>query len=293
MSGEATGLPDLSSEAVTAYLDKLIDQDLIAAIADATGQTEAEIATTLRIYASEAPVGVGLLRGHDLTGKRVLEVGAGIGLQTCYLLNAGVNIESVEPEGVGFDNNHLLIEHISRKAALQPIPIHAIGAEALDPAVHGKFDVIFSLNVLEHIAELEDAIAAMARVLAPGGIMIHDCPNYVAPYEPHYGIPLMPFAPQNTFWAGARRAEPVWRSLNFITANRLVRTAAANGLKVDFNRGLMAAAFDRILTDDVFATRHSHLKMAAQAMSATGLLWLLRQAPPQWTTPMRVTMRAA
>ena len=31
-----------------------------------------------------------------------------------------------------------------------------------------------------------------------GGAMIHMCPNYFVPYEPHFGIPLIPFAPRAT-----------------------------------------------------------------------------------------------
>jgi SAM-dependent methyltransferase len=42
---------------------------------------------------------------------------------------------------------------------------------ALEPA---SFDLIVSFEVLEHVARPDDAFAAMARLLRPGGVMYHD-----------------------------------------------------------------------------------------------------------------------
>ena len=42
------------------------------------------------------------------------------------------------------------------------------------------------------------ALEALDALLSPGGMMIHHCPNYTVPFEPHFGIPLVPGAPERT-----------------------------------------------------------------------------------------------
>jgi ubiquinone/menaquinone biosynthesis C-methylase UbiE len=44
-----------------------------------------------------------------------------------------------------------------------------------------QFDLIYSASVLEHIHDLEKSLLEMARVLRPGGMMIHEFPSYFAP----------------------------------------------------------------------------------------------------------------
>src|SRR6185369_16311116 len=97
-------------------------------------------------------------------------------------------------------------------------------AAELDPARDGLFDVIFSINVLEHCQPLPETVLALSKVLAPGGMMIHTCPNYRVPYEPHFRLLLVPFAPRLTARLIPRLAsDPLWQSLNFVTAGDLRR----------------------------------------------------------------------
>src|SRR4029078_9138827 len=105
-------------------------------------------------------------------------------------------------------------------------------AQELNRAEHGVFDVIFSINVIEHFQPLADNLAGLARVMSPKGIQIHTCPNYHVPYEPHFSIPLLPFAPALTvrLWRRHLRINPLWQSLNFITVADLRSYAAQNGL---------------------------------------------------------------
>ena len=79
----------------------------------------------------------------------------------------------------------------------------------------------------------------MRSVLAPAGSMVHTCPNYHVPYEPHFGIPLVPGVPSATRFVlpGRIASSGLWRSLNFVTSTGLRRTARRAGLTVEFEPG--------------------------------------------------------
>ena len=242
-------------------------------------------------YAGEVRAGVRLLERIQLQGRRVLEVGAGLGLLAVWLKQLGVSIVLLEPGEGGFDEHRRLLDAVLEWLHASDAAVLRIGAEELDPARHNQFDVIFSVNVLEHIPRLEEALAGMRRVLAPGGVMRHTCPNYVVPYEPHYGVPLVPVTPSRTalLWPPLRR-QPLWQSLNFVTYGRIVRFCETHGLRHQFDEGLLADAFSRLDRDPAFRARRGRtVLVAGRLLRASGLLSLLERVPPRWATPMAFT----
>ena len=91
--------------------------------------------------------------------KRVLELGAGDGVQTAALCEV-------------FD------EVVPMDIAPSGVVDGLVVADAANlPFVDGYFDLVFSSNVLEHIERLDESLAEMKRVLAPDGIMIHSMPT--------------------------------------------------------------------------------------------------------------------
>jgi SAM-dependent methyltransferase len=102
----------------------------------------------------------------DWSGKRVLEVGAGVGTDARRLIGAGarytgINIDRASTEATA--------------AALRTFALPGIALErdarSLDfPA--GSFDVVYSFGVLQHIPEVARAVAEIERVLAPGGELL-------------------------------------------------------------------------------------------------------------------------
>jgi hypothetical protein len=154
---------------------------------------------------------------------------------------------------------------------------------------------MFSVHVLEHVPDFAAAVTAMASVLAPGGEGTHICPNYHVPFEPHFGIPLVPGAPRLSARVFAKRvaSDPdLWRSLNFVTTTDVRRAARANGLDVEFDRGVMYEFVERLQTDDVFAGRHQGGAMRAlSALDRRGALQFVRRIPPALATPMVFTLR--
>ena len=246
-------------------------------------------------YTAEVASGFNVLAGAELAGKRILEVGAGIGVLSIILAKDGHNITALEPGANGFDVNAQVGAAVREWLAAEDLPLLDIEVDRLEPAKYGKFDLIFSVNVLEHIPDLSAAISAMESVLAPNGVMVHLCPNYTVPYEPHFGIPLVPFAPRVTggLVPGIDR-DPVWPSINFITYGEVERLAARFGLLVTFRRGLMYDAFVRLDTDQEFGARHKGVvRRIYRLLKATRILGLLRHIPPALATPMIFECRRA
>ncbi len=256
-------------------------------------EIEARVQTSL----GEASVGLWLLDGIDLTGQRVLEVGAGIGIVSLALHRSGVRVVAIEPGLGGFDQNAVIGACLREWLKIADVVYLSLGAAELRPETHGLFDVQFSVNVLEHIPDLESAVAAMCAVLKPGGVMRHTCPNYLVPYEPHFGIPLVPLFPRATalFLPGPRKTE-LWRSLNFVTLSRMKRAFARHGLRCEFSPGTMYAAFARLDSDQTFRERQGSRGLVAFAhmlLRRLGLLRIVASLPPILATPMTFEVRSS
>jgi 2-polyprenyl-6-hydroxyphenyl methylase / 3-demethylubiquinone-9 3-methyltransferase len=106
-----------------------------------------------------------------LLGKTALDVGCGAGLLAEPLARLGAQVTAVDaaPE---------LIEVAKDHAAGQGLPIDylAVGVEQ----VEGKFDLVTSMEVIEHVANPQEFVCCLAERLAEGGLMILSTPNKTA-----------------------------------------------------------------------------------------------------------------
>ena len=244
---------------------------------------------------------IGLVIGH--TDLRILKVGSGTGALSVCLVALGYDINGIEPGNHGFEDLVVLQEVISTAAAdLQSdsssqadLVILKLGVDDLDPAVHGRFDVVFSANVLEHVPDPISALERMQSVLAEGGVQRHVCPNYAFPYEPHFFLPLVPFVPSLTRLLLPSRITQtgLWESLNFVTARQVRRWARRASTEVRFDRGVLAEAVERFLADPVFAERHAGLGRVVRLLQRLGVVPLLRRLPAGLMSPMRFTFTAS
>jgi 2-polyprenyl-3-methyl-5-hydroxy-6-metoxy-1,4-benzoquinol methylase len=100
-----------------------------------------------------------LLRRHGVRGGRVLDLGAGYGFWLAALARAGY-----EPAGVELSPEAALVAH-QRSGA----PVATGSADAPLPYEDGNFAAVTMLDVIEHLARYDAALAECARVLAPGG----------------------------------------------------------------------------------------------------------------------------
>ena len=106
---------------------------------------------------------------QPLAGKTALDVGCGAGLLTEPLARLGASVTGVD----------------AAWANVEAARHHAVGSGLAIDYRHGElaslglgqFDLVTSLEVLEHVADKEAFLAELARHLAPGGLMILSTPN--------------------------------------------------------------------------------------------------------------------
>ena len=72
--------------------------------------------------------------------------------------------------------------------------IAAVG-ESL-PFRDNSFDVIISLEVLEHVEQPAAVPREVYRILRPGGWFYLSCPNYLSFREVHYDVAWLPLLPK-------------------------------------------------------------------------------------------------
>lgn len=255
----------------------------------------AELVTT---YLDEGPVAIELVAPHLGRPSRILEVGSGIGLVSRFLAELGHEVVATEPAPAGFDLMRDIAAAIDEICGPVPGPgsLHRLdlGVDDLDPAVLGRFDLVFSANVIEHVPDPERALLHLQRFVTEDGVQTHVCPNYAFPYDPHIGRPLLPLIPAATRPLLPRhlRDDAAFRTVNFVTAHRVRRTARSAGLDVAFTEGLLGAALDRFASDTTFSDRHAGIGPAVGLVRLLGLARLVAKVPPLLASPMRFTLRS-
>ncbi len=108
---------------------------------------------------------------RPLEGKTALDVGCGAGLLAEPLARLGAKVAAIDaaPELIEVAKAHAAGAGLS-------IDYRAVGVEDLD----GRYDLVTSMEVIEHVADAQEFITALAKRLAPGGLMILSTPNKTA-----------------------------------------------------------------------------------------------------------------
>src|SRR5262245_65034084 len=101
-----------------------------------------------------------------LRGVRMIDVGCGAGLVTEPLSRLGAEVIGIDAS----ERNVLVAERHARASGANVRYHHAVPEDFADQA--GTFDVVLSLEVVEHVADLPAFLVALARLVKPGGILV-------------------------------------------------------------------------------------------------------------------------
>ena len=170
-------------------------------------------------------------------GKRVLEIGVGVGTDFIRFVRSGAI-------ATGVDLTEHAVSLVRRRVELERLEAEVVQADAERlPFEDGAFDCVYSWGVLHHTPDSERAFSEVLRVLAPGGeacIMLYSRHSWVA-----YGL-----------WAkhGLLKGRPQ-RSLADVLAHHM-ESEGTKGYTVRELRGLFAGLED--LRVDKVSTPYDH-----------------------------------
>ncbi len=196
-----------------------------------------------------------------LDDARVLDAGCGVGMYTEQLRRFSPHVIGVEID-----------LPVARQARSRIPGIVAAPAEAL-PFADGSFDVLFSHEVIEHVADDRLAAAEMVRVTASGGRIVLFCPNRLYPFETH-----------GHYWRGRYRFgnTPLINYLPNPVRNRLaphVRAYTGPGLRCLFDASQVRVVHHSVIYpgfDNIVAWRPGVgrvLKTVLYTLEHTPLRW--------------------
>ena len=103
-----------------------------------------------------------------LEGKSALDVGCGAGLLAEPLARLGAKVTAI-------DAAEQLIEVARDHAAAMDLEIDYRAGDVAE--LEGRFDLITCMEVIEHVAEPASFLKALAKRLAPDGLLIMSTPN--------------------------------------------------------------------------------------------------------------------
>jgi 2-polyprenyl-6-hydroxyphenyl methylase/3-demethylubiquinone-9 3-methyltransferase len=157
---------------------------------------------------------------HPLAGRSALDVGCGAGLLAEPLARLGADVTAIDaaPELIAAANVHaegqgLAIDY--RTGAIEDLS--------------GQFDLVTAMEVVEHVADPQAFVAALAARLAPGGLLILSTPNRTAWSK------LLTITLAEGF---GRIPKGTHRYEDFITPDEMTAMLAAAGLAVEDVEGI-------------------------------------------------------
>jgi len=218
---------------------------------------------SMRNYLSEAEFFSEIIYA-DLAGlpidSSIVEVGSGVGWLVNYFRALGMNVVGIEPSLSGFSQMEKF-QSIAR-SCWNGLPIaETINATAENFETEVKSVYSYSVNVMEHVQDIEMALLNIANNLQDGGIYRFVCPNYRFPYEPHFNL-ISLINRKLTFLIYKNKImnseinpdNSLWLGLNWITP-RKVRKEKPSNYKLEFSNYAFIAYLKRLDTSERFKDR--------------------------------------
>jgi SAM-dependent methyltransferase len=112
---------------------------------------------------------LGFPKPPNLTGKRLLDVGAGLGGNTTAAVRAGATVVSLEPIAEDQKNAKSLVNN---DLGFDASKVEFVSGLIEDYADEEGFDYILCDEVFEHLLDFPTALGAMTKLLRPGGRLV-------------------------------------------------------------------------------------------------------------------------
>jgi 2-polyprenyl-6-hydroxyphenyl methylase/3-demethylubiquinone-9 3-methyltransferase len=180
----------------------------------------------------------------SIKGLRTLDVGCGGGILTEALAEAGA-------EALGIDLARASIDVATQHAEAAGIDVayRLIGAEALAAERPASFDLVCCLEMLEHVPDPAETIAAIAALVKPGGHVVFSTINrnpksyalmivgaeYLANIVPRGTHDYARFIRPSELDRWARAAGLVPQDVTGLRYNPLLKSASLHATDVDVN----------------------------------------------------------
>jgi 2-polyprenyl-6-hydroxyphenyl methylase / 3-demethylubiquinone-9 3-methyltransferase len=160
-----------------------------------------------------------------LRGKKILDVGCAAGLVTEPLSGLGADVLGIDAA----ERNILVARHHAAATGARVQYRHALPEDLSDQA--GSFDVVMSLEVVEHVANLPNFLRALSLLVAPAGLLVIGTLNRTIPafvkaiIGAEYVLRWLPRGTHN------------WKK--FVTPKELDRGLRGYGFKVEERAGVV------------------------------------------------------
>ena len=124
--------------------------------------------------------------GRTAEGLSILEVACGIGGVTLPLATLGGRVRALDIDG----DDVAELEMRAQALGIDNIEVTVEDALTYDDEV--RYDVVVASEVFEHLVEPEKLVEAIARYVAPGGLLLVTTPNGYGPWEMWNAFKLLP-----------------------------------------------------------------------------------------------------
>ena len=185
--------------------------------------------------------------------KSVLEIGSGAGI----LLNElktffpHIDFKGVDPNESGYHRYKEVYESlVNRQFDIENIQIEKFSTKK-------NFDLIFSINVFEHVRDWKKYINQTNSLLKDEGLNIIFAPNYDFPYEPHFVLPIIINKKITEFFFKKKIKKSeiktnevgLWEGLYFIGKREVKKLLRENNYSFYFDFNIKNRMLDRIIKD--------------------------------------------
>ena len=217
---------------------------------------------------------------HLKSGSKILEVGGGILALSLQLASEGYSVSAVEPISEGFDHLKLQDQECNE--------FNFINSKIEDTEFNSKFNFAFSINVMEHVTEIEKVLNHIMNQIDDQGSYRIFCPNYDFPYEPHFGKFIFRRKKRSFYLSRKKNLKStvqglndrdLLESINFITFKKLSTICHLLRYQIAVNKNAFYEIVLRSSGDIELKKRHLKLQLIVQLIIKLKVHKILKYVP--------------